>query len=100
MAEPIAELSGVRVLGGHGLGVPAGVKVDLAFQPTVIDIREVKAPLVPIDITLLPSGVDPSDVVLPRTQSLTVPYAEIVALEIGGPGAQRTGLEFWGVASA
>lgn len=60
------------VLGGHGLGVPAGAPLDLGFQET--------------------------SVLLLRDQEVaaTVPYAAVLALEIGGPGTSQSGGGFAG----
>ena len=60
-----AMLRGARVLGGHGLPLSAGAKLDVVFGPETLILRPV------------------SDA------ELTVPYPEITALEIGGPGARR-----------
>jgi hypothetical protein len=65
-------LRGARVLGGHGLPLSAGAKLDVVFGPETLILRPV------------------SDA------ELTVPYPEITALEIGGPGARRTGGRFIG----
>jgi hypothetical protein len=95
---PLAALNGVRVLGGDGLGLLAGTKVDLTFLRTAVEIsdRTLELPA-SIDVTLLPPGFDPSGINTHEApEPIAVPYSEIIALEIGGPGARRSGGGFFG----
>lgn len=71
--RPLAIIRACRVLGGHGLGVLAGSNVEFRFMRGAIHIL---------------SGAGERQIV--------VPYVDVVALEIGGPGAQRTGGGFVG----
>ncbi len=70
-ADATAVVSSCRVLGGHGLAVQVGESIALVFQ------------------------ADELQLVRGRPVA-TVPYREIAALEIGGPGAQRRGGGFFG----
>lgn len=70
--RPIARVGTCRVLGGHGLSVPANTTVQVLF--TLDAMR------------LVQRGKD----------DVFVPYADIRALEIGGPGARRSGGGFIG----
>jgi hypothetical protein len=71
-AQPIAVVAECRVLGGHGLDLAAGTKLDMRFLPARVDL----AP--------------------PGDQPVPVPYDSIVAFEIGGPGARKSGGGFFG----
>jgi hypothetical protein len=69
--DAVAIVTGCRVLGGHGLAPQVGQSWTLIFK---------------VDELLL--ARDESD--------QTVAYSDIVAIEIGGPGAQRRGGSFFG----
>ena len=70
--KPIARGGTCVVLGGHGLGLPVKALVELVFTLGALRLRQ--------------HGTDDT----------VVPYADIVAFEIGGPGAKRTGGGFFG----
>jgi hypothetical protein len=72
-AQPVAVVAGCRVLGGHGLDLAVGTLLNMRFLLTRID--------------LAPLGVD---------QRVPVAYDDIVAFEIGGPGAHKSGGGFFG----
>ena len=70
-ADALAVVAGCKVLGGHGLPVQAADSLTLIFKN--------------------------DELVLVRGEPVAeVPYADIAALEIGGPGAQRHGGGFIG----
>ena len=70
-ADALAVIEDCKVLGGHGLPVQVATSVALVFKS--------------------------DELVLLRFEPIAVvPYAEIAALEIGGPGAQRQGGGFIG----
>lgn len=71
--RPLLTAKACRVLGGHGLGIEAGSWLDMRFLSDAIQ--------------LVTSG---------RDGPVLVPYNDIVAFEIGGPGAQKTGGRFIG----
>lgn len=66
--RPIAVVGGCRVLGGHGLGVQPGTALELRFTQEALN--------------LVRERLD---------QTIVVPYVDIVAFEIGGPGARKSG---------
>jgi hypothetical protein len=68
----VAFVSGCRVLGGHGLPMRRGATCDLIFTPDGLELR----------------GLD--------EESPVVPYQDITAIEIGGPGKTRSGGAFIG----
>jgi hypothetical protein len=70
-ADALAVVYGCTVLGGHGLSVQTAASLTLVFRS---------------DALVLVCGEPVAE----------VPYAEIAALEIGGPGAQRRGGGFIG----
>ncbi len=70
--KPIARPLTCVVLGGHGLGVPVNASVELVFTLDAVRLRQ--------------RGTDDT----------VVPYADIEAFEIGGPGAKQTGGGFFG----
>jgi hypothetical protein len=72
--DEAVELQLCRVLGGSGLPLQPGETCDLAFLETQLELR-------------------PSQ---PEAEKISVPYRDIVALEIGGPGAQQSGGGFFG----
>lgn len=76
----IAYVGNCRVLGGHGLGLATGAVVEVVFWRSALTIRT------------------PASVQLGKTspQHAEIPYDDVVALEIGGPGAKRTGGGFVG----
>ena len=76
----IASVRDCRVLGGHGLGLAKGAVVEIVFWRSALTIRT------------------PASVQLGKTspQHAEVPYEDVVALEIGGPGAKQTGGGFVG----
>ena len=77
---PIAQVTDCRVLGGHGLGIPAGAEVEVDFLPESMRIRPgwasrgSRAAFTPVDVL----------------------YADVEEIEIGGPGARTTGGGFMG----
>jgi hypothetical protein len=70
--DAFAVLTRCRVLGGHGLSPQPGESWRLFFRPEELLLRK------------------------PGSEDVHVAYQEIVALEIGGPGAQRSGGGFIG----
>jgi hypothetical protein len=67
------------VLGGHGLGLATGTPVEVVFSHELIRLRA------PGDLLIHASG-----------RLAELPYADLVAFEIGGPGARQTGGGFIG----
>jgi hypothetical protein len=79
--QPIAVVGDCRVLGGHGLGLPAGSEVRVIFELQTITVRAASQDAV---------GQDS------RRLQATVPYADVEVIEIGGPGTQTRGGRFYG----
>lgn len=70
-ADAVAVVRGCRVLGGHGLPPEVGQSWNLIFKE--------------------------AELLVVRDEVIAqVPYADIMAIEIGGPGAQRHGGGFFG----
>lgn len=63
-----------RVLGGSGLPLQPGETCDLTFLETELELLRSQ----------------------PDAETIRVPYRDIMALEIGGPGAQQSGGGFFG----
>jgi hypothetical protein len=63
-----------RVLGGSGLPLQPGETCDLTFLETGLELLRSQ----------------------PDAETIRVPYGDIMALEIGGPGAQQSGGGFFG----
>jgi hypothetical protein len=72
LRDAIAVVSRCLVLGGGGLPPRVGETWELAFTPTAMKLVDV------------------------AHRETTVPYEEVTAIEIGGPGATRTGGGFFG----
>ena len=66
--NPLVVLPRCFVVGGHGLPLTAGETCELVFKEDALRIAD-----------------------LSKTERTSVAYEEVIAIEVGGPGARRTG---------